>query len=98
MVRRSNYRVSVKIHLPVYLRRYAGDASTVEVSGDTAAACLDSLAAKFPETAPMLFAAPGQLHDYVSVFLNGEFACGEGMDRKIEDGAEVHLLYVISGG
>ena len=90
--------MSVKIHLPAYLRQYTGDAETVEVSGDTVAACLDGLVARFPAVEPMLFAAPGQLHDYVSVFLNGEFAHGEELDRKLEDGADVHLLYILGGG
>ncbi len=90
--------MSVKIHLPAYLRQYAGDAETVEVSGETAAACIDGLVARFPEIDRMLFAGPGQLHDYVSVFLNGEFACGEELDRKVEDGADVHLLYLLGGG
>ncbi len=90
--------MSVKIHLPVYLRPYAGDAEMVEVNGDTAAACLGDLAARFPEADRMLFAAPGQVHDYVSVFLNGEFASGEELDRRIEDGTDLRLLYVLSGG
>ncbi len=84
--------------MPAYLRQYTGDAETVEVSGETAAACLDSLVVRFPEVDRMLFAAPGQLHDYVSVFLDGEFAYGEELERKVEGGAELHLLYVLGGG
>ncbi len=90
--------MSVKIQLPLYLRPYTGGAKAVEVSGDTVTACLASLADRFPETDRMLFAAPGQLHDYVSVFLNGEFASGEELTRKVEDGADIRVLYVISGG
>ncbi len=90
--------MSVKIHLPVYLRQHTGDAETVEVSGETTAACIDGLVAQFPRISGMLFAGPGQLHDYVSVFLNGDFTCGDELDRKIEDGADVHLLYLLGGG
>ncbi len=90
--------MSVKIHMPAYLRQYTNDAETVDVSGDTAAACLDGLVVQFPEVSRMLFAAPGQLHDYVSVFLDGEFAYGDELDRKVKDGADLHLLYILGGG
>lgn len=90
--------MSVKLHLPVYLRPYTGGAEAVEVNGDTAKACLNDLVARFPEVERMLFAASGEVHDYVSVFLNSEFACGDELERRVEDGADIRLLYVISGG
>jgi hypothetical protein len=90
--------MSVKVHLPVYLRPYAGDAEVVEVNGETAAASIGDLVARFPDIDKMLFAAPGQLHDYVSVFLDGEFAQGDELSRAVADGAELHLLYLLGGG
>lgn len=90
--------MSSKIHLPLYLRQYAADAKVVEANGDTVKACLEDLAARFPDMSSMLFDAPGKVLDYLSVFLNGEFASGEALDRNIEDGADIRVLYVLSGG
>jgi len=90
--------MSVTVHLPLYIRPYTGNAKTVEVDGDTTEACLGNLVARFPEAERMLYAAPGLLHDYVSVFINGEFTYGEGLKRKVEDGTDIRVIYVLSGG
>ncbi len=90
--------MSVKVNVPAYLQPYVGNAESVEVSGSTAAECLTSLVEQYPGMGKMLFAEEGRLLDYVSVYVNGQFAYGEELSRPVSDGGEMHILYILGGG
>jgi molybdopterin converting factor small subunit len=90
--------MSVRINHPPYLQPYAGDSAVVEVSGKTAAECLTRLVEQHPDIGKMLFAVEGKLHDYVSVYVNGDFAYAEELSRPVKDGDELHILYILGGG
>lgn len=90
--------MSSRIQLPLYLRQYAANAPVVEASGDTITACLLDLASRFPPMGRMLFDASGDVLPYLSVFINNEFVSGEELNRPIEDGVNIRILYILSGG
>ncbi len=90
--------MTVKINVPAYLQPYTGNSETVAVSGKTAAECLTHLVELYPDIKKMLFAEEGKLLDYVSVYLNGDFAYGEELEKPVGDGDELHVLYILGGG
>ena len=90
--------MSATVHLPAYLQQYTGGAAEVRVEGTTAAECLRHLVQQFPDLTRMLFASEGRLHDYVSVYVNEQFAFGEELSRPVKDGDILHILYILGGG
>lgn len=84
--------------MPAYLQPYVGGAESVAVSGSTASECLTNLVERHPDMGKMLFAQEGRLLDYVSVYLNGQFAYADELARPVQDGDEMHILYVLGGG
>ena len=90
--------MSVKVNIPAYLQPYVDSAESVDVTGGTAAECLTDLVQRYPGMGKMLFAGEGRLLDYVSVYVNGQFAYGEELSRPVSDGGEMHILYILGGG
>ena len=46
----------------------------------------------------MVFDQDGELHTYVSIFAANEIVYSDQLDKPIEDGETIHILYVIGGG
>jgi len=46
----------------------------------------------------MVFAKEGKLLDYVSIYVDGEFAYGDELAKPVKDGDELHVVYIIGGG
>ncbi|UCB42641.1 MAG: MoaD/ThiS family protein [Dehalococcoidales bacterium] len=90
--------MSVKINIPSYLQSFTGGDEVVEVTGSTIAECIDHLIGQFPDISKVLFAKEGKLLDYVSVYLNGEFADAAELTRPVNDGDDLHILYLLGGG
>jgi len=90
--------MSVKVNIPSYLQPYTGNQQVVEVSGSTAGECLQDLVERHPEMARMLYEPDGRLLDYVSIFLNGEYAHVDELAKPVCDGDELHVLYILGGG
>ena len=90
--------MSVRVNIPSYLQPYTDNREVVEVSGTTAAECLDGLVEQFPGIGKMLYAKEGELFDYVSVYVNGEFAYADELAKPVKEGDELHILYILGGG
>ena len=90
--------MSAKVNIPTYLHPYTGGNEAVEVPGSTIAECLDHLVEQHPEISAMLYTQEGRLFDYVSIYVNGEFAQADELTRPVTDGDELHILYILGGG
>ena len=90
--------MSVKINIPSYLQSFTNDSEVIEVDGSTIHECLNHLIKKFPEIGDKVFGKDGELHNYVTIYVDGEFAYQEQLVKPVEDGTELHLLYVLGGG
>jgi molybdopterin synthase sulfur carrier subunit len=90
--------MSVKINIPSYLQPYTGGYEVVEATGSTIGECLDNLIQQFPDISKAVFTEEGKLLDYVSVYLNGEFADAADLAGSVNDGDELHILYLLGGG
>ena len=90
--------MSVKIVIPSYLRPFTTNLEAVEVNGSTVGGCLNNLSNQFPDMEEKLFTKNGKLLSYVGIYVNGEDAYPEELAKPIEDGDELHIIYIIGGG
>ncbi len=90
--------MSVKLNIPSYLQPYTNDTGVVEVDGSTVSECLNRLVTQFPSIGKMVFAKEGKLLDYVSIYVDEEFAYGDELDGPVKDGDELQIVYIIGGG
>jgi molybdopterin converting factor small subunit len=90
--------MGVKINIPSYLQPYTNDTAVVEVKGRTLHECLDGLISQFPEIRDKLFDKDSTLHSYVSIYLDGEFTYEDEIEKRVRDGDEFHLFYILGGG
>jgi sulfur-carrier protein len=90
--------VSATVNLVSYLQSFAGGAEKVTVEGATIRECLNDLVQQYPRLREKLFDENGGLLDFVSIFVNEEIAYIDKLDRHINNGEKLHILYIIGGG
>ena len=90
--------MSVKINIPSYLQPYTNDKEIVEVNGSTVSECLDHLVKQCPGMKKMLFTKEDKLLDYVSIYVDENFAYADELAQPVKDGHELRLLYILGGG
>jgi molybdopterin synthase sulfur carrier subunit len=95
---RGNAIVTVRIEIPPILRHHTNGVATVEVKGSTVGDCLNYFVKQYPGTRKRLFDKDGKLLRYVEIYVNGETAYPEELTRQVNDGDEISIVYLISGG
>ena len=90
--------MGVRIVIPSFLRHFTNKLESVEVNGSSVSGCLNNLTKRFPDIEKTLFNKNGELMSYVSIYVNGEDSYPEGVAKPVEDGDELHILYIIDGG
>lgn len=90
--------MSVRIEIPPLLRHHTDGAATAEVNGSTVGDCLDYFVKQYPATKKRLFGKNGKLLRYVEIYVNGETTYPEELVRQVNDGDEISIVYLISGG
>ena len=90
--------MSIKIIIPSYLQSLTNGIEVVEVNGSTVGECLKHLVKQFPGSEGMLFGKNGKLLPYAGIYINGEDAYPDELAKSVEDGDELHILYIIGGG
>ncbi|MDD5190926.1 MAG: MoaD/ThiS family protein [Dehalococcoidales bacterium] len=90
--------MSINVNLAAYLRQYAADKENVSVNGQTVRECLDALIKQYPKLKDQIFDKDNVLLPYVSVFAGGEIAYAGKLDKPVQDGATINILYIIGGG
>jgi adenylyltransferase/sulfurtransferase len=87
------------IRIPTPLRSYTDGTKEVEVSGDTVASALESLAQRHPSVRPHLFDERGILRSYVNLFVNDEdIRQLQGYETPITEGDRIMIIPSIAGG
>ena len=90
--------MSVQIDIPPFLRHLTDDAATAKVNGSTVGDCLNHFVRQYPKTKRLLFNKNGELLRYVEVYVNGETTYPEELTKRVKDGDEIAIVYLISGG
>ena len=91
--------MSVEIFIPSALRSYTDSAAKVTVAGDTVAAALSELVAKFSDLGRHLRDEQGKLRSFVNIYLNEEdIRSQSGEDTPLSDGDVLMIVPSIAGG
>ncbi len=90
--------MTVKIRIDPVLRQFTQDQKVIDVDGSTIGACLRQLVARFPEMNKVIFRQDGTFLHYVVICVNGETVDSAPLARPVNDGDEVQLIPIITGG
>ena len=90
--------MAIKINIHPALQHFTNDLNVVEIDGSTVDQCLKHLVKQFPGMGKMLFDKNGKLHDYVTIYVDGNFTYGDELDKPVKDGEEFNILYILGGG
>jgi molybdopterin synthase sulfur carrier subunit len=90
--------MSVTIRMHPFLRKFTGDQKFVEVNGKTVRACMDDLEAKFPGIKQQIYDKEGNLDNLWDIYINSTTSYPLGLDKPVNDGDELMIVTVISGG
>lgn len=91
--------MAVIVRLPTPLRRLAGGASEVQVSGSTVGQLLTELEAQHPGFHDRLFDEGGEIRRFVNIYVRGEdIRFQQGLDTSVVDGDDVSIVPAVAGG
>jgi molybdopterin synthase sulfur carrier subunit len=86
----------MKVGIPSVLHSYTGGARTVTANGDTVAALLLDLDARYPGIRFRMVNEANALRPHMRVFVNRELISD--LDRSLTPEDEVMILHALSGG
>jgi MoaD family protein len=90
--------MAIEVRIPTILRQYTGGAKAVDGTGDTLAAVIDDLEARYPGLRDRLVDDYG-LRRFVNVYLNDEdVRFLDGLKTQVRDGDSVTVLPAVAGG
>ncbi len=90
--------MSVKIEISPSLQSFTNNMAVVEVNGSTIGECLTLLVKKFPSIENMLLIRNNKLSGPVGVYVNRDQNITRELDKSVEDGEELYMLYMVTGG
>jgi molybdopterin converting factor small subunit len=70
----------------------------VEVEGDTVRACIEAVGVRYPGFAAQIFDTEGNVHRFVTLFINGDEIERSGVDAAVAESDEVEILAAVAGG
>ena len=91
-------KVSVKVIIPQFLRPFAEGVDVTDVEGSTVGDCLNELIGRFPRIKKFLFDKSGELLKGVEVYVNGKSSYPDELAYPVNEGDELYMLLIISGG
>lgn len=71
---------------------------TIAVEGASVGACLNAVGERFPGFAEQVFDGTGQVHRFVSLFINGDEIDRDALDHPVAPDDRVEILAAIAGG
>jgi molybdopterin synthase sulfur carrier subunit len=96
--RKARWIVSVKIHLHPDMYYLIDNNEIVETTGGTVGECLGQLIARYPGVGELVFDKDGRLKTFIEIYVNRMAAYPDELEKKVNDGDEIHLMIMIAGG
>ena len=91
--------MSVSVRIPTILRTYTGGESEVSAEGETLAAVLDDLDARYPGIKGRVLDEAGALRRFVNVYVgNDDVRFLEDLQTPTPDGTQVSVIPAVAGG
>lgn len=89
----------ITVHIPTPLRRFTGERSQVDVSGETVGQVLRALVEEHPGLKKNLFSDQGILRSYINVYVNDEDIRFQQKDATpLRAGDKLSIVPSIAGG
>ena len=90
---------TINVRVTAVLQKLTGGQKSVEARGDTVAAIIEDLEARFPGFRAQLYGGDGKLHRFVNVYLNDEdIRYTGGTDTPVKQGDVLDILPALAGG
>lgn len=90
--------MSINVHIHQAHREATGGKSVVETRGNTVGECLKNLMGTYPGLKDILFDKKGKLRVTMEIYINQESAFPDELKKRVKDGDDIHLLFMIAGG
>lgn len=90
--------MSVEVEISPVFARYAGNQVTIPVKGNTVGECIHDLVEQYPDLKKIILDSNGKLQHSFDVFINGESAYPNEMEKPVKDGDKLHIVLLIHGG
>jgi len=90
--------MAVKVHIHTTHRQLTNGAEVVIVEGNSVGECLNQLIQQFPGMERALFAKRDKLLNNVEIYLNHASAYPNELAKPVEEGDEIHLVVMLTGG
>ncbi len=90
--------MAVTVKIPQFLEQFTGNERAIEVDGSTVGECLRNLVKKFPEAQKELFDKNDDILYYIDIYLNDESTYPDTLAKPVEDGDEISVVLMLSGG
>jgi MoaD family protein len=90
--------LSVRIRIHPLLQDLANGLEVVEVEGENVGKCLANLNRQFPGMRENIFDKHNKLLKHIEIFVNGRITSLEKLAAPVNDGDELSILMLLSGG
>ena len=70
----------------------------VAVEGRTVGQCLEALVRRYPDLKAVLFDEHGELQRNLEIYLNLESAYPDELLKPVQDGDQIHITVMLTGG
>ena len=91
--------MSVTVRVAGPLRQLAEGGADLDIEALDVAACLDQLGTRFPKLKERLWDDDGQVHRYISVYVNGDdIRFLQQLSTPLRAGDEVSIVPAVAGG
>ena len=89
----------VLVRIPTPLRKFTGGQESVQASGASIAAVIESLEKNHPGLRDRICEADGRVRRFVNVYVNGDdIRFLDNLGSAVKDGDEISIVPAIAGG
>lgn len=90
--------MTVQIDIPLFLRHCTNGVIVANVNGNTVGDCLNYFVEQYLGAKQLLFNRDGKLLGHIEIHVNGVTTYPEELARRVNNGDEISILYLMSGG
>ena len=88
----------MQIEIPPFLLQVTNGVKRAKVNGKTVGECLKDFVGQFPLAKKLLFNKDSILFGHIEIFLNGVSTFPEELEKPVNDGDTIYMLYLMAGG
>jgi len=86
------------VNLSAGLAHAAGGLEVINATGNTVGECLENIIVQFPKIGEQLLNKEGKVRSYVLILLNGENVYPDELSKRVKNGDEISILFIVDGG